>query len=328
MLPLFEKDINQASILERRHFPKPQQENKPSTMNNSYGKNSNLQQNTTTIVLSSIPFDQTEEQILDLCSTVGPVNCLKMIFDPLSGRSKGTCYIEYNDLKTSASAVRNLNGYQLGGRTLKCRYADSFDPNVVSMKQTANGAQSQTAEHEQGKLLQPKKIFTINGQVVTPESLGTDVNTTMTTAAMMLSSAISTFTKKQQFHFLQLLKQESDENTGMTLKLLKEFPQLSYAVAEILLTNGLTDVEELTKLAIAQEEATDVVADNMDGFAGEEANGNNKGLSSHSLKEQQVQLLRRVLQLSDAEISLLPQDEKVMVYDLKQKAMRGDFGLI
>ncbi|KAL6940785.1 hypothetical protein ACO0QE_004702 [Hanseniaspora vineae] len=299
-------------------------------MNNSYGKNSNMQQTTTTIVLSSIPFDQTEEQILDLCSTVGPVKSLKMIFDPLSGRSKGTCYIEYNDLKSSASAVRNLNGYQLGGRTLKCRYADSFDPNVVSMKQTSSGVDGSNAEHAHGKLLQPKKIFTINGQVVTPESLGTEVNTTMTTAAMMLSSTISTFTKKQQFHFLQLLKQESDENTGMTLKLLKEFPQLSYAVAEILLTNGLTDVEELTKLAIAQEEATDVVAtDSMDGFAGEDVNGNNnKAMSSHSLKEQQVQLLRRVLQLSDAEISLLPQDEKVMVYDLKQKAMRGDFGLI
>ena len=106
-------------------------------MNRQSGVNAGVQNNppSRVVYLGSIPYDQTEEQILDLCSNVGPVINLKMMFDPQTGRSKGYAFIEFRDLESSASAVRNLNGYQLGSRFLKCGYSSNSDISGVSQQQ-------------------------------------------------------------------------------------------------------------------------------------------------------------------------------------------------
>lgn len=40
----------------------------------------------------------------------------------------------------------------------------------------------------------------------------------------------------------------------------------------------------------------------------------------------QKELLKQVLQLNDSQISILPDDERMAIWDLKQKALRGEFG--
>lgn len=257
------------------------------------------------VYLGSIPYDQTEEQILDLCSNVGPVTNLKMMFDPQTGKSKGYAFVEYRDLESSASAVRNLNGYQFGSRLLKCGYASGSDMGMSDSSQQQLGPQS----------------FDEPVHLRFPElPSGIDVNINMTTPAMMISSELSKKSPAEQLQLLQVFQEWSRQNPEDSVELLRECPQLSFVIAELLLTNGISKVDDLTQLAAQKDDAE---ARNTSG------NGSRGGAAiDPETQNRQRELLSRVLQLSDSEIAVLPDNEKAALWDLKQRAMRGEFGII
>ncbi|KAJ1974605.1 hypothetical protein H4R34_004656 [Dimargaris verticillata] len=87
-------------------------------MSHSKGKPSN------TVFVRNIPFEFTEEQLIDVFKEVGPVISFKLVFDKETGRPKGFGFCQYYDIDTASSAVRNLNGYELGGRTIHVVFAD------------------------------------------------------------------------------------------------------------------------------------------------------------------------------------------------------------
>ncbi|CUS20699.1 LAQU0S01e12618g1_1 [Lachancea quebecensis] len=247
-----------------------------------------------TVYLGSIPYDQTEEQILDLCSNVGPVANLKMMFDPQTGKSKGYAFIEYKSLEASASAVRNLNGYQLGNRLLKCGYYSGGDMGGGGMPGNSNGTDEDRSTVFSG--LPP----------------GVDVNINMTTPAMMISSVLSQGSKEEQLDLLRTLQKMAQTDSEQFSSLLEQCPQLSFVVAELLLTAGLSSVDDLTQLAVQQNST----------------NSTPEATQDPKVQEQQRELLRQVLQLTDSEIAVLPDDEKMTLWDLKQRAMRGEFGML
>lgn len=43
----------------------------------------------------------------------------RLVFDRETGKPKGYGFCEYKDTETALSAMRNLNGYEIGGRTLR-----------------------------------------------------------------------------------------------------------------------------------------------------------------------------------------------------------------
>ncbi|SCU78561.1 LAME_0A04896g1_1 [Lachancea meyersii CBS 8951] len=249
-----------------------------------------------TVYLGSIPYDQTEEQILDLCSNVGPVVNLKMMFDQQTGKSKGYAFVEYRDLEASGSAVRNLNGYQLGNRHLKCGYYGGGD---TGMSSSGNGAAGLQSDEERNPAFAGLPV-------------GVDVNVNMTTPAMMISSELAKGSKEDQLGLLRELQQMAQNNAEQFNSLLEQFPQLSFVVAELLLTSGISTVDDLTQLAVQNNPPS----------------SSSKTQQNPQVQEQQKELLRQVLQLTDSEIAVLPDDEKMSLWELKQKAMRGEFGLI
>jgi cleavage stimulation factor subunit 2 len=46
------------------------------------------------------------------------VSC-RLVYDRETGKPKGYGFCEYKDQETALSAMRNLNGYEIGGRTLR-----------------------------------------------------------------------------------------------------------------------------------------------------------------------------------------------------------------
>ncbi len=50
-----------------------------------------------------------------------------MVFDRDTGKPKGYGFCTFPDAETAASAVRNLNNYDVGGRQLRVDYADNSD---------------------------------------------------------------------------------------------------------------------------------------------------------------------------------------------------------
>lgn len=57
--------------------------------------------------MGNIPYEMTEEQIVDIMKEVGPVHSFKLMFDRDTGRSRGYGFCEYADPETAASAMRN-----------------------------------------------------------------------------------------------------------------------------------------------------------------------------------------------------------------------------
>ncbi|KAF8923699.1 hypothetical protein BGZ58_002649 [Dissophora ornata] len=79
------------------------------------------------VFVGNIPYEQTEEQLIEIFSEVGPVVSFRLVFERETGKPRGYGFCEFQDERTAASAVRNLNGREIGNRPLKVDYAEA-DP--------------------------------------------------------------------------------------------------------------------------------------------------------------------------------------------------------
>lgn len=68
-----------------------------------------------------------EEQLTDVFREVGKVVGFRLVNDRETGKFKGYGFCEFEDPETAASAVRNLNEVEVGGRPLRISFAD-IDP--------------------------------------------------------------------------------------------------------------------------------------------------------------------------------------------------------
>ncbi len=100
----------------------------------------------------------TDEQITQICGTVGAVLNFRLIYDSETGRPKGYGFAEFADAETAASAVRNLDKYSIGGRELRVDFShvdskeDAAPPHSYGQQQqapaggpTAGGPNGQSA---------------------------------------------------------------------------------------------------------------------------------------------------------------------------------------
>ena len=65
-----------------------------------------------------------EEQISDVFSNAGKVLNFRLVYDKETGRPKGFGFAEYPDADSAASAVRNLNDYEIMGRKLRVDFSN------------------------------------------------------------------------------------------------------------------------------------------------------------------------------------------------------------
>ncbi|KAM5536829.1 hypothetical protein V8D89_009547 [Ganoderma adspersum] len=89
------------------------------------------------VFVGNVPYNMAEEQLIDVFKSVGQVVGLRLVFDRDTGKPKGYGFCEFADHETAASAVRNLNGQEIGGRPLRIDLADS-DP-FLEGKTTVRG---------------------------------------------------------------------------------------------------------------------------------------------------------------------------------------------
>mmetsp|Transcript_19507 Transcript_19507/g.54856 ORF Transcript_19507/g.54856 Transcript_19507/m.54856 type:complete len:285 (-) Transcript_19507:1486-2340(-) len=76
------------------------------------------------VFVGNIPYDATEETLIEHFREVGPVVAFKIRTDS-AGKPRGFGFCEYRDHETALSAIRNLNGLEINGRPLRVDLADS-----------------------------------------------------------------------------------------------------------------------------------------------------------------------------------------------------------
>ena len=77
-----------------------------------------------TVYIGNIAYDATEDELLNLFRSVGPVKDLRLMVDRDTGKRKGFGFIEYTDTESALSAVRNLNEIEFHGRPLRVNISD------------------------------------------------------------------------------------------------------------------------------------------------------------------------------------------------------------
>lgn len=165
-----------------------------------------MEKNELTVYLGSIPFDYTEEQVAEIARSVGPVTDLKLMFDPSTGRSKGSAFVRYSDRETALSAVRNLNNMNVGTRYLRCTFASDSD---------AFDTMPDFSAHNKLPPL-PLGVQLYQGQ----------------NAQQSIASILSLLDSQTAGNMLKEAQAMSLENPVLMKKLLDQCPQLSHALVE------------------------------------------------------------------------------------------------
>lgn len=187
------------------------------------------------VYIGNIPFDYTEEQVMEIAQSVGPVSDLKLLFDPLTGKSKGYAYVRYGDHETASSAVRNLNYMNLGNRYLKCSLSSdeqSFPEMGVAEKLPSLPLGSQIYGNQN--------------------------------AQQAISASLSSLDQQSAYQLMREAKRMSIENPPLMKKLLDQCPQLSHALVETSLLVNITN-KDLIGLCVNRKQPvlTDLTPDHV-----------------------------------------------------------------
>ncbi|KAI1765313.1 hypothetical protein GGR53DRAFT_490689 [Hypoxylon sp. FL1150] len=190
------------------------------------------------VFVGNIPYGLSEEQISDIFSTAGKVLNFRLVYDRETGRPKGFGFAEYPDADSAASAVRNLNDYEIMGRKLRVDYStegrvDGDDNNTASTQigQTTNGASHIPTQSAPAGSLPPLPP----GKELPPGVSATDA----------ISRTLNALPPSQVLDILSQMKSLATTDPARATELLQQAPQLSYAIFQALLLMGLVSPEAI-----------------------------------------------------------------------------------
>ncbi|KAI0404780.1 hinge domain of cleavage stimulation factor subunit 2-domain-containing protein [Xylaria palmicola] len=190
------------------------------------------------VFVGNIPYGLSEEQISDIFSTAGKVITFRLVYDRETGRPKGFGFAEYPDADSAASAVRNLNDYEIMGRKLRVDYStegrvdgDDGANAPTGYGQATNGASHATALAQPVQSLPPLPP----GKELPPGMTATDA----------ISQTLNTLPPSQLLDILSQMKSLATTDPARATQLLTQAPQLSYAIFQALLLMGLVSPEAI-----------------------------------------------------------------------------------
>ncbi|KAE8869045.1 hypothetical protein PTNB73_04098 [Pyrenophora teres f. teres] len=163
------------------------------------------------VFIGNIPYGGTEELIIETLGRVGQVNNFRLVYDKETGRPKGFGFAEFADADAAASAVRNLNDYDLMGRKLR-----------VDWSNESGSGDNAPSNRDQGA---PPAM---NGQQAAAP------------AAAQPSSALGPLPPGMKGLVMT--------DPAKATELLRQAPQLAYAIFQSLLLLQLVDPQILTSL--------------------------------------------------------------------------------
>lgn len=189
------------------------------------------------IFVGNIPYDKTETQLIEIFSEVGNVLTFRLVFDRDTGKPKGYGFCTYQDYETAASAVRNLNNYDIGGRNLRVDFAES-DKEALDPSDRTHEQQFQQYEQprhqpyrDERRPSQPQQIY---------QSTEAIAQTVIQMDPQQIAEALS---------YLKLMTQTNPEQVTT---ILSQNPQLSFAIFQALIKMNLVDHFSMQRILQSQ----------------------------------------------------------------------------
>lgn len=135
------------------------------------------------------------------------------MFDRESGKPKGYGFCEYKDQETALSAMRNLNGYEIGGRTLR-----------------VDNACTEKSRMEMAALLSGPQVENPYGDHCNSEE-----------APEIISKTIASLPPEQMYELMKQMKQCIQNNPHESRQMLIQNPQLAYALLQAQVVMRIVD---------------------------------------------------------------------------------------
>ncbi|KAH0356810.1 hypothetical protein KCU81_g131, partial [Aureobasidium melanogenum] len=191
------------------------------------------------VFIGNIPYGVSEEQIIDTFGRVGSVNNFRLVHDKETGRPKGFGFLEFADPDAAASAVRNLNDHEIMGRKLR---VDWSNDNSGGGNNNDNSNNMQQSHPGDGSNQQPP--------VLPPLPPGTDLPAGLT-CPDAISKTLSAIPAPQLLDIISQMKSLVMSDPNQATELLRQAPQLAYAIFQALLLLGLVDTSMLSSIVQA-----------------------------------------------------------------------------
>lgn len=213
---------------------------------------SGAQRGSRVVFVGNIPYDMSEEQLIEVFREVGTVVGFRLVFDRESGKPKGYGFCEFEDAETAASAVRNLNEKEVGGRPMRISFADvdpMFEGRTTSMGQVEGeeplqasgrpparrtmGPQGGNRQQQPPIPQQPLQLppHLPQGQQLQPGIGATDA----------ISQTLAALPPNQLLDILSQMKGLATMNPDQAKILLNGHPQLAYALFQAMLMMNVVD---------------------------------------------------------------------------------------
>lgn len=138
---------------------------------------------------------------------------MKLVFDRESGKPKGYGFCEYKDQETALSAMRNLNGYEIGGRTLR-----------------VDNACTEKSRMEMAALLQGPQVENPYGEHCDAEQ-----------APEIITKTVASLPPEQMYELMKQMKTCIQNNPSEAREMLVRNPQLSYALLQAQVVMRIVD---------------------------------------------------------------------------------------
>uniref|UniRef100_A0A8B9JQW4 RNA-binding motif protein, X-linked 2 n=1 Tax=Astyanax mexicanus TaxID=7994 RepID=A0A8B9JQW4_ASTMX len=80
------------------------------------------------IFIGGFPYELTEGDVICIFSQYGEIANINLVRDKKTGKSKGFCFLCYEDQRSTILAVDNFNGIKIKGRTLRVDHVANYRP--------------------------------------------------------------------------------------------------------------------------------------------------------------------------------------------------------
>ncbi|KAK9448724.1 uncharacterized protein V1518DRAFT_418030 [Limtongia smithiae] len=288
--------------------------------------------NSKVVFVGNVPYDQPEQQIIDVFQSVGPVANYRFVVDKDTGLPKGYGFVEYHDADTAASAVRNLNNFELSNRPLRVDFSHETSIGSIASDKPSS-----------------------SGSISTQLPAGTPPPPNLTTPNA-ISQTLAAFTPPQMLKILQELKAVVMANPANARELLKSSPQLSYAVIQSMLLMGLVDATAVTKavdpsqLAAQKQQQAQQYQQRVELTPPPPViTARPQQSQPQQLQQQQLPpappaapavaprpfnlppgmdtqaLIKQVMDLTDAQLAALPEAQRTPIEELRERIRKGEF---
>ncbi|KAH7081666.1 hinge domain of cleavage stimulation factor subunit 2-domain-containing protein [Paraphoma chrysanthemicola] len=198
------------------------------------------------VFIGNIPYGGTEELIVETLGRVGQVNNFRLVYDKETGRPKGFGFAEFADADAAASAVRNLNDHEIMGRKLRVDWSND-NGSGDNAPSNQNQGHTQNPPAQQPMNGQPPEQAQVPPGALPPLPPGVDLPPNLT-CPDAISRTLSTLPAPQLLDILSQMKGLVMTDPAKATELLRQAPQLAYAIFQSLLLLQLVDPSILGSL--------------------------------------------------------------------------------